>query len=394
MSMKRSTTHIRTTHTGSLPRPAEIFDMLRAVAAGQAIDNASYEAALTRHVGETVRRQVEAGIDIVTDGECSKPSFQHYVAERLEGFEARMPPGGLPVPTGPMGLDGRDAQMFPDFYRGVLEHNPFAGTIRVPPRVCVGPIRYVGHEKLQRDIRNLKTAMAAARADEGFMPSSAPITAMKNEYYKSEDEFLTAYGDAMREEYKAILDAGLLLQIDYPALVSGWDTASKTMTLADYRKLAESRIAHLNHALAGLPEDRIRFHTCYGVNIGPRVSDLQLEDLIDLIFTIKAGAYSFEAANPRHEHEWRVLEKVKLPAGKVLIPGAVTHSNVMIEHPEAVADRMERWARAAGRENVIFGNDCGFQSTAGNTEIPITVAWAKLRALGEGARIASKRLWR
>jgi 5-methyltetrahydropteroyltriglutamate--homocysteine methyltransferase len=304
-----------------------------------------------------------------------------------------MPAGGLGVPTGPIGLDGRDAQMFPDFYRNVLENNPFKNTIRMAPRVCVGPIRYIGHEKLRRDIRNLKAAMAAAGADEGFMPASAPITAMENEYYKSEEEFITAYGGAMREEYRAILDAGLLLQIDFPMLVSRWDTASRTMSLAEYRKWAEERIAYLNHALRGLPEDRIRFHTCYGVNFGPRVSDLQLENLIDLIFTIKAGAYSFEAANPRHEHEWRVLEKVKLPDGKILIPGAVTHSNVMIEHPEVVADCIERWARIAGRENLVFGNDCGFQSTAGNTEIPITVAWAKLRALGEGARIASQRLW-
>ncbi len=394
MSMKRSTSRIRTTHTGSLPRPKEIFDALRAFAAGRAVPDAAYEAALTRHVAEIVRKQVDAGIDVVTDGECSKPSFQHYVAERLEGFEARMPPGGLPVPTGPMGLDGRDAQMFPDFYQTVLENNPFKDTIRMPPRVCVGPIRYVGHAKLARDIRNLKTAMAAAGADEGFMPASAPITPMKNEYYKSDEEYFLAYGDAMREEYQAILDAGLLLQIDFPALVSGWDTASRSMSLAQYRKLAEERIRLLNHALRGLPEDRIRFHTCYGVNIGPRVSDLQLEALIDLIFTIKAGAYSFEAANPRHEHEWHVLERIKLPEGKVLIPGVVTHSNVMIEHPEVVADRIERWARVAGRENVMFGNDCGFQSTAGNTEIPITVAWAKLEALGEGARLASRRLWR
>lgn len=209
----------------------------------------------------------------------------------------------------------------------------------------------------------------------------------------TEEEFITAYGDAMREEYQAILDAGLILQIDFPMLVSRWDTASRTMSLADYRKWAEGRIAYLSYALRGLPEDRIRFHTCYGVNFGPRVSDLQLENILDLIFTIPAGAYSFEAANPRHEHEWRVLERIKLPDGKLLIPGAVTPSNVMIEHPETIADRIERWARVAGRENVIFGNDCGFQSTAGNSEIPVTVAWAKLQALGEGARIASARLW-
>jgi 5-methyltetrahydropteroyltriglutamate--homocysteine methyltransferase len=394
MSMKRGIGHIRTTHTGSLPRPADIFETMRAMAAGKPWDRDAYEAALTRHVAEIVRTQVEAGVNVVTDGECSKPSFQHYVAERLQGFEERMPPGGLPVPTGPMGLDGRDAQMFPDFYQNVLESNPFKNTIRMAPRVCVGPIRYVGHEKLQRDIGNLKAAMAAAGADEGFMPSSAPSPAMKNEHYRSEDDFLVAYGEAMREEYKAILDAGLLLQIDFPRLVSSWDAAGKTMTLAEYRKGAAAQIEHLNHALRGLPEDRIRFHTCYGVNFGPRVSDLQLADFIDVIFTIKAGAYSFEAANPRHEHEWRLLEKIKLPEGKILIPGVVTHSNVMIEHPQVVADRMERWARTAGRENVIFGNDCGFQSTAGNTEIPITVAWAKLRSLGEGARIAAERLWR
>ena len=227
MSMKRSTGRIRTPHTGSLPRPTDMLETMRAMTSGNAYDSRAYEEALTKHVAEIVRKQVEAGIDTVTDGECGKPSFQHYVAERLDGFEARMPPGGLPVPTGPMGLDGRDAQMFPDFYQNVLENNPFKHTIRMPPRVCIGPIRYVGHEKLQRDIRNLKAAMEAARADEGFMPSLMPLTTMQNEHYKTEEEFLTAYGEAMREEYKAILDAGLLLQIDFPTLVSSWDTASR-----------------------------------------------------------------------------------------------------------------------------------------------------------------------
>ena len=393
MSMQRSTNgHIRTTHTGSLPRPPEMLETMRAMAAGHAYDKQAYEAALAREVADAVRRQVEAGIDVVTDGEYSKPSFQHYVAERLDGFEARWPGGELPAPTGPIGLDGRDAKMFPDFYQNVLDNNPFRHTIRMPPRVCIGPIRYVGQEKLQRDIRNLKAAMARAGASEGFMPSLAPAPSMKNEYYRDDDEFLEAYGEAMREEYQAILDAGLLLQVDYPTLVSAWDTASNTMSLAEYRTWTEARIAHLNYALRGLPEDRIRFHTCYGVNFGPRVSDLALKDIIDLIFTIKAGAYSFEAANPRHEHEVHLLEQIRLPAGKILIPGAVTHSNAMIEHPELVADRMERWANVVGTENVIFGNDCGFQSTAGNREIPPTVAWAKLQALGEGSRIASQRL--
>jgi 5-methyltetrahydropteroyltriglutamate--homocysteine methyltransferase len=384
---------ILTTHTGSLLRPAALMPFLWAVERNEPYDADAFHAALRPAVKDVVRKQVEAGIDVVNDGECSKPSFNNYLAERLGGFEARMPPGGLPVPTGPIGIDGRDATMFPDFYKNVLENNPFANTIRLPPRVCVGPIRYIGQEKIRRDIANLKAAMTASGADEGFLPAAAPIPAMKNEYYKTDDDYVVAFGDAMREEYQAILDAGLLLQIDFPGLISSWD-ARTTTTLAEYRAWAEGRIEHLNHALRGLPEDRIRFHTCYGVNFGPRVSDLQLADIIDLFFTIKAGAYSFEAANPRHEHEWRVPQKVKLPDGKMLIPGVVTHSNVMIEHPEVVADRIERWAGAVGRENVMVGNDCGFQSTAGNTEIPITVAWAKLQALGDGARIASDRLWR
>jgi 5-methyltetrahydropteroyltriglutamate--homocysteine methyltransferase len=216
---------------------------------------------------------------------------------------------------------------------------------------------------------------------------------MRNEHYASEEEFFLAYGEALREEYKAILDAGLLLQIDDPRMVSSWDSMNAT-SLPAYRNWIEKRVELINHALRGFPADRIRFHTCYGVNFGPRVSDLQLEDVIDLIFRINAGAYSFEAANPRHEHEWRLPERVKIPEGKILIPGAVTHSNVMVEHPEVVAERIERWARTAGRENIMVGNDCGFQSTAGNTEIPVTVAWAKLAALGNGARIASERLWR
>jgi 5-methyltetrahydropteroyltriglutamate--homocysteine methyltransferase len=389
--MKPSTDRIRTTHTGSLPRPADMLAALHARFEGGRVDEAAYEKALARNVREIVRKQVEAGIDIVSDGECSKPSFMAYRAERIGGFEPRVPKGGMPAP-GPVDPNGRDATMFPDYYRNVQEHSPFANTVRVAPRVCVAAIRYVGEKFLRRDLANLRQAMSEAGAEQGFMPSASPIPSEANEHYGSEAEYFEAHGEAMREEYQAILDAGLYLQIDDPRMVSSWDSR-KDMDLAQYRAWMQRRIEHLNHALRGLPAERIRYHTCYGVNFGPRLSDLQLEQVLDLILTIAVGAYSFEAANPRHDHEWRVAQKLKLPEGKMLIPGAVTHSNVTIEHPAGVADRIERWARAAGRENVMFGNDCGFASTAGNTEIPEAVAWAKLKALGEGARIASRRLW-
>ena len=379
---------LRTTNTGSLPRPPEMLEAIRSHCAGEPLD----EALLARQVEAVVRRQVEAGIDVVTDGEMSKASFRSYIAERIAGFEARPPKGGTPVPS-PIDFNGRDASMFADYYRTVREHNPFEHAVRVAPHVCVGPMKYVGRKFLERDIANLKRAMAAAGAREAFMPAASPLPFDANEHYRTQEEYFEAYGEAMREEYKAILDAGFYLQIDDPRMVSSWDSR-KDMDLEQYRAWMRMRIEHLNHALRGLPEERIRYHTCYGVNFGPRLSDLQLDQVLDLIFTIRAGACSFEAANPRHEHEWRVVNKLRLPEGKKLIPGAVTHSNVTIEHPEVVADRMERWANAAGRDNVIFGNDCGFSSTAGNTEIPESVAWAKLRALAEGARIASRRLWR
>jgi 5-methyltetrahydropteroyltriglutamate--homocysteine methyltransferase len=379
-------TRIRTTHTGSLPRPRQVLEAVREhFATGKPMD----EAMLAKTVGDIVKRQVKAGIDIVTDGEMSKPSFFAYLAERMEGFAPREPKVKGRI-VGPMDLDGRDATQFPDYYAGFLEHSPFGNTIRVAANTCVAPVKYIGRKYLERDIANLKRAVKEAGAKEAFMPAASPLPFMANEHYKTDEEYFEAYGEAMREEYKAILDAGFYLQVDDPRMVSEWDSF-KHMSLSQYRRWMKGRVAHINHALRGLPPERMRYHTCYGVNFGPRVSDLQLADVLDLLFTIDVGAYSFEAANPRHDHEWRVLAKKKLPAGKKVIPGAVTHSNVTIEHPEVVADRMEHWVKAAGAANVMFGNDCGFSSTAGNTEIPETVAWAKLKALADGARLASSR---
>jgi 5-methyltetrahydropteroyltriglutamate--homocysteine methyltransferase len=391
--MQRSTNRILTTHTGSLPRPTDLLEAMRARENDMPFDRPAFDQRVHDAVAENVRRQAEAGIDIVNDGEVGKPGFNSYILERLSGFEVRIPAGGAPRTTGPIDPNGRDAQLFPDYYEYVLAHSAFEHTIRIAPRVCVGPVSYVGHQHVQRDIANLEAALSGLDVVEGFLPSASPLPNVgANEYYTSTEEYTTAYANAMREEYKLILDAGLMLQIDDPRMVSNWDSR-RDLTLADYRRQAEQRVELLNYALRDLPADRIRYHTCYGVNFGPRVSDLQLEDVIDILLKINVAAYSFEAANPRHEHEWRLFERVKLPDGKVLVPGMVTHSNVMIEHPQAVADRIERWARTIGKENLIVGNDCGFASTAGNAEIPPTVAWAKLQALGEGARLASERLY-
>jgi 5-methyltetrahydropteroyltriglutamate--homocysteine methyltransferase len=390
--VKRSTDRILTTHTGSLPRPSDILEMMRAREMGRSIDEAEFERRVRSSVADNVTRQVDAGIDVINDGECGKPSFNTYVLERLSGFEVVEPAAGARRATGPVDLQGRDATMFPDYYATLLEHNPFEHAIRTAPRVCTGPIRYVGQTQLERDITSLKDALAGSTVEEAFLPASSPVPRLPNRFYASDAEYATAYADAMREEYAAIIRAGLVLQVDDPQMLSAWDSRHD-LSLEDYRRLAAGRVEIINHALRDLPEDRIRYHTCYGVNFGPRVSDLGLADIVDILLTIHAGAYAFEAANPRHEHEWRLFAtdgSARLPEGKVVIPGVVTHSNVMVEHPEVVADRILRWTTAVGPENVIVGNDCGFASYAGNTEIPPTVAWAKLQALGEGARLASQ----
>lgn len=387
--MKRSTDRILTTHVGSLPRPRDLLEMTLAKDRGEPYDEKAYVVRLKAAVAEVVRAQAHAGLDVVDDGEFGKAGFMHYVNERLAGFEPRTDA----APQSPF-ANSREYQSFPEFYahQGRAAPSPAA---KAPHMDCTGPISYKGHEALEVDIANLKAAMATVNVAEAFMPAVSPSNVeewQRNRYYKTDDEFVFAIAEAMHEEYKAIVDAGLVLQIDDPRLVTYYNVEADA-SVADCRKWAERRIEILNHALRGLPRERIRFHTCYGINIGPRVHDMELKDIIDLIPKINAGAYSFEAGNPRHEHEWKFWKDVKLPEGTVLIPGVITHSNVMVEHPETIADRIERFAAVIGRENVIAGADCGFGTFAGSEEIQERIVWAKFEALAEGARIATRRLW-
>ena len=384
--MKRSANRILTTHVGSLPRPPELLRMVLAKDRGEPYDENALHEAMQRSVRAIVRRQAEAGLDVIDDGEFGKPGFMHYVNQRLSGFE----PVREAVPS-PFAAS-RDYRDFPEYYAA----QPASPAKKAPHMACTGPVSYTGHAVLATDIANLKGALAAVQVEEAFMPAVSPSNVeewQRNRYYRSDEEFVFAVAEAMREEYKAIVDAGLLLQIDDPRLVTRYNVTPEA-SVADCRKWAEVRIEALNHALRGLPRERIRFHTCYGINIGPRVHDMELKDVVDLILRVNAGAYSFEAANPRHEHEWTVWRDVKLPEGALLIPGVITQSGVVVEHPEAVAQRLERFAGVVGRENVIAGADCGFGTFAGADEIDERIVWAKLAALVQGARIASERLWR
>jgi 5-methyltetrahydropteroyltriglutamate--homocysteine methyltransferase len=384
--VKRSTDRILTTHAGSLPRPPDLLEMARGPAPGPASGGPAYAERVRRAVAEVVRRQVEQGLDIVDDGEMSKPSFVTYVTERLSGFEPSAQPGGLPW------AGSKEVTAFPEFYAPTLRQSPNAAA---PTFVCTGPVAYVGHAQLRADIDNLQSALTDVSAEEAFLPAISPSNVegrQKNAYYRTDEEYLFAIAEAMREEYRAITDAGLLVQIDDPRLVTYY-IMSPTSTVAECRRWAEVRVEALNHALRGIPRDRVRFHTCYSINMGPRVHDMALKDIVDVILKVNAGAYSFEAANPRHEHEWRVWEHVRLPEGAVLVPGVITQSTVLVEHPELVAERLVRFAGVVGRERVIAGADCGFATFAGSTEIHPTVAWAKLAALVEGARLATNTLW-
>lgn len=378
-----STERILTTHAGSLPRPEDLRAMVLAQGRGEAIDQAALDAQLAGAVTEIVKQQVECGLDIVNDGELSKTNFTDYVARRLAGHETR--PG-----TGFRRLDmtARDAAKFPGYFEANRRPRYTGGTT-VP--ICVEPLRYVGHPELQRDLANFRNAVTGADIAGAFLPANTPGTIehwLGNEYYKSGEEFVFAIAEAMREEYRAIVDAGFLLQIDDPDLPDGWNCLPG-VTIEEYRNYAAMRVDALNHALRDIPPEQIRLHVCWGSFHGPHHDDIPLRDIVDIIFRVRAGSYSIEASNPCHEHEWHVFEEVKLPDGATLVPGVVGHCTDFIEHPDLVAERLVRYANLIGRENVLAGTDCGLGTRVGHPSI----CWAKFEAMAEGARRATKALW-
>jgi 5-methyltetrahydropteroyltriglutamate--homocysteine methyltransferase len=385
MTGQQNTDRIMTTHVGSLPRPHDLLDTMKARLEGRDHDEAAYHARVCAAVAESVHKQAECGIDIVCDGEQSKSGFFTYVRERLDGFETR--------PQQRRTMFAAELAAFPEYYEQYFKTAMLGGSVApAVPLVCTGPIRYRGEAALQRDIDNLKVALAGVAHVAAFMPAVAPSGVGENEYYNTDEAFFHAVGAALHTEYQAIVDAGFILQIDDPFLSDLFGDPS--FDAAQRKARAEIYVEALNASLQGIPPDRVRYHTCYGINHGPRIHEAALADIAGYMLRMNAGAYSFEAANVRHEHEYHLWETVKLPAGKVLIPGVITHSSNIVEHPEWIAERLVRFAHLVGRENVIAGADCGFSSQATyRPEVHPTVIWAKFEALRDGARIASRTLW-
>ena len=380
---------------GSLVRPAELLQFIRPKQAGQPYDEQAYANCLRLSVAQVVRRQVELGLDIVSDGEFGKSiSWSQYVLERLSGFERR------PARPGEHGFDrGADRARFAEFYRELdaAAGPPAAVGAGAGIAACVGPIAYTGEAAIRRDIENFKAALESTGAKEGFLPVASPTSVVPdrvNEYYKSDRELLYAIADAMRVEYRAIIDAGLSLQLDDARLAVTYDRMVPPASFADYRNWVAMNVEAINHSLGGIPEERVRYHVCWGSWPGPHVTDVPLKDIVDLMLKVNAGTYLIEGANPRHEHEWRVWESVKLPAGKRLAPGVISHATNVVEHPELVAERLVRLAKLVGRERVLASTDCGFAQGPFHRRVHPTIMWAKLEALVEGARIASRELFR
>jgi 5-methyltetrahydropteroyltriglutamate--homocysteine methyltransferase len=403
--MRTSSDHILTSHDGSLPRPDELIEANRAHEAGGASDEHLFQQKLRAAVSDVVRPQCDLGIDIPGDGEFGKSmgqrvnygAWRSYSFSRLGGLDH-----GAPSPydstsrrshPGQVGLtnfaDRRDRARF-----AAAEADPDSGTSmghRLVAPTCVGPLTYIGHDAIKADIANLKAALTAAGIAEGFMTSVGPASCSRigNAYYGTEEEFVHACAEAMREEYKAILDAGLVLQFDDPAIAENWDLINPEPSLEDYKKFTMVRVKALNHAIRGLPQERIRFHLCWGSWHGPHTTDIPMPDIIDVMLAINVAAYSFEAGNVRHEHEWKVWQDVKLPDGKLILPGVVSQATNVVEHPELVAERILRFANLVGREGVIASTDCGLGG-----RVHPDIAWAKLETLAQGAALASRQLWR
>jgi 5-methyltetrahydropteroyltriglutamate--homocysteine methyltransferase len=397
--MRRSIDRILVSHAGNLPRPD---DLNRLLAAGES-ERVALNKRLPSAVAEVVERQIACGVDVVNDGEYVKAgSYTGYINQRITGIEMQL--ADLNRPPKHAGTGGRDRRDFPGFYASGLWYSGSGGPVRPgfatpgpqlrdnPPqvRVCTGPVQYVGHDAIQSDIATLKAAIQGKDV-EGFIAAIGPCsvsTGPYNDYYPSQEAFLFGTAEALREEYKAITDASLILQIDEPELATSWQFFPD-MTVPEYRKYVEMLVEAINHALTGLPEENIRLHFCWGSGHRPHVYDIPLRDIADIVLKVKAQAYSIEASNVCHEHEWRVWEDVQLPEGKILMPGVIGHATDLVEHPELVAQRLVRYARLVGRENVQAGTDCGIGSRVGHEEI----VWAKLKALAEGVRLASKELW-
>lgn len=387
--MKRSTDRILTTHVGSLIRPPELLEFLRARQDGRPLDEEAYAACLKGSVAGVVRRQAEAGVDVVSDGEFGKSiSWSQYALERLSGFERRpIQPGADPFAR------GADRERFPEFYEELDARDGRATTM---DSVCVSPIAYTGQAELQRDIDNFKAGLDGVQVEEAFLPVAAPASVIpdrRNEYYENDEACLYAIAEAMRTEYRTIVEAGFLLQLDDARAAVTFDRMVPPASLEDYRRWVARHVEALNHALEGIPEDRVRYHVCWGSWPGPHTTDVPLKEIVELILEVRAGAYLIEAANPRHEHEWRVWEETKLPEGKTLVPGVISHATNVVEHPELVAQRIVRFAERVGRENVIGGTDCGFAQGPFHRRVHPSIMWAKLEALAEGARLATAELW-
>ena len=385
---QQNTNRIQTTHIGSLPRPRAVLDLLKAKHTGLPYDEKVLDATIAEAVAESVKKQVECGLDVVTDGEFSKVGFFTYIRDRLEGFETR--------PDEKMKLFEQEVAAFPEYYEQYFKEAMMGGALLpVTPVVCVGPVRYKGEAAVQKDIANLKAAATAVGVPDRrvFMPAVAPSGVGRNEYYRTDEEYFHAVATALNHEYKAIAAAGFLLQVDDPFLPDLF--VEPGLSDAEKRRLAQIYVEASNAALSGIPIEQVRFHTCYGINEGPRIYEAGLADIIEFVLQVNAGSFSFEAANPRHEHEYHLFERVKVPDGKVVCPGVITHASNIVEHPQLIAERLVRFATLVGRENVIAGADCGFSSQAlYKTEVHPTVVWEKFKAMREGAEIATRQLWK